>query len=154
MSAIPTPDDAARTLHDFEEHRQQATAASGWPRSAWIAGGVAVAALGLVYDLVPGFAADWGSWITGVALLLVVVSTTRWGSALFGRPVRVRRPLTAGRAVAALAVGVLAAVISLLASRLDVPHLTAVLGVAGGLLLAIAGPWWERRLLRRPVSVS
>jgi hypothetical protein len=154
MSSTPTPDDAARTLRDFEEHRQQATAATGWPLWTWIAGGVFVAALGVIYDFYPGFAADWGSWITGVFLLIAVLSTTRWGSALFGRPARVRRPLTAGGLVVAIAFGALVALLTLIASRLDVAHLTAVAGIVGGLLMAVVGPWWQRRVLSRPPALS
>ncbi|WP_033343180.1 hypothetical protein [Catenuloplanes japonicus] len=154
MSATPTPDDAARTLRDFEQHRQQATIATGWPLWSWIGGGILVAVLGVLYDLNPGFAADWGSWITGVLLLLAVLSTTRWGSALFGRPARVRRPPTAGRIVVAVAFGALVAVLTLVASRWEVPHLVAAAGVAGGLLMAIAGPLWQRHTLSRPPALS
>ncbi|MFI5842589.1 hypothetical protein ACIA8K_23055 [Catenuloplanes sp. NPDC051500] len=154
MSSTPTPDDAARTLRDFEQHQQQATAESGWPLWTWIAAGVFVAALGVIYDLFPGFAADWGSWITGVLLLATVLSTTRWGSALFGRPARVRRPLTTGGIVVAIIFGALVVVAVLLASRLHIAHLPAVVGVVGGLLVAVAGPWWQRRVLRRPPALS
>jgi membrane associated rhomboid family serine protease len=76
------------------------------------------------------------------------LSTTRRGGAVAGRQVRVRTggPL---RWITALLVAGVIVVLTLVLSRLDVPHVGAVAGVVGGLLLAFGGPWWQQKVLAR-----
>jgi hypothetical protein len=147
MAATPTPDEARRALHDVEARRRDTAAAGGWPVGWWIGGGVVAAGLGVLYDLVPGFARDWGNVITLVLLAAVVVTSTRRGSAWIGRSVGPRRA-PAGRPLA-LVGALLLVLFAVQVGRWGVPHLTAILGIAGGLLMALAGPWWQHRVLTR-----
>lgn len=149
MATTPTPEQAQNALRDFEQQRQESAAASGYPVAYWIVGGVVVAALGVFYDLRPGFASSWGPIITMALLALSVLSNTRWGGRLFGRRVRVRQQPAGRRMVAGLIGAAVALVVVVAAAHVTVPHLSAILGIFFGLLLAVAGPWWQRRVLAR-----
>ncbi|WP_305784548.1 hypothetical protein [Symbioplanes lichenis] len=144
----PTPEEAQRALHDVEARRQETAAAAGWPVAYWIGGGVLVAGLGVLYDLKPDFSRDWGNVITLTLLAIAVLASTRQGSAWFGRPVRARQA-PASRWPLAIIGGVLLAFLAVRAGQWEVPHLVAILGVAAGLLMALAGPWWQHRVLTR-----
>ncbi|TQS43957.1 hypothetical protein [Cryptosporangium phraense] len=143
----PTPDEARRTLQDLEEHRRRTADAAGWHRGWWIGAGVIVAAYGVAVDLAPGGA--WSSVIPAVLLVAAVVSTTRWGSAAIGRPLRARQAAGPGRWIVAIVGALLIVGVTLAVGRLDVPHLAAIAGVVGGVVLAVGGPWWQDRVLTR-----
>jgi hypothetical protein len=139
MATTPTPDEALRALRDVEHRRDQSVEAAGWPRWTWIAGGV----------LVPQFVRTWGTPIIVLLLLLALAANTRRGGALLRRPVRPRTSFDAAntrRLALALIVLIGAGAV---AATLDVPHVALWSGLAGGLLLAVAGPWWQRRVLTR-----
>ena len=147
---MTTPEEAQRALHDIEERRQQSTTAGRSSRWWWIGGGLAVIAYGVVGELAPGFIEDWGTVIVTVLLLLAVARSSRWGARFFGRQVR---PRLAGSPARRLGAGAIGALVVLLATFvavwLHVPHLGLGVSVVGGLLLIVAGPWWEGRMLAR-----
>ena len=149
MTGTPTPNEARSALRDIEQRRGQTVDAGGWHRGWWIAAGVVTVAFGIAVDLAPGALGGWGTTVPIVLLALAALSTTRWGGSAIGRPLRPRQPAGPGRWVAALVGGLLIALLTLVAGRWNVPHLAAVIGVVGGLLLAFAGPWWQHRVLTR-----
>jgi len=145
----PTPEEAQHALRDVDLRREQTVAASSWSRWAWIATGVTVAAYGLLVDQQPEFFRSWGSTITALLLLAVVASNTRWGSALLRRPVRPRTRHDPASMLWSALVLVLIIGAVVVADVLDVPHVSVWAGLAGGVLLAAVGPWWQRRVLTR-----
>ncbi|AGL15896.1 hypothetical protein [Actinoplanes sp. N902-109] len=146
----PTPEEAQRALVDVEERRQQALAGAQSSRWWWIGGGIFLIAYGLVSDLADGFLGSWSGLITPIALMLVVLSTTRWGNSLLGRKVRARPLGTPAQRLGRGLIGaVLAVVLMFVLAAVDVPHLVLWYGLVTGLLMIIAGPWWERRMLSR-----
>ncbi|MFG1925177.1 hypothetical protein [Cryptosporangium sp. NPDC048952] len=145
--AAPTPEEAQRALRDVETRKQQSLEGSRSSRWWWIGGGVAVIAYGFVGEFASDFIEDWGATITGVLLLLAVLSTTRWGGSLLGRRTQPRRASASRQLGLGLIGAVGALAIILVAQLLDVPHLALGLAIVGGLLLAFVGPWWEGRVL-------
>jgi len=147
---MTTPEEAQRALLDIEERKQQSTAAARSPRWWWIGGGLVVIAYGVAGEWAPGFMDDWGSVFVWVFLFLAIARSSRWGSRLFGRPVR---PRLAGSTAQRIGLGVIGAVVAMLlvlvAMWLDVPHLALAFSIVAGLLLILAGPWWEGRMLAR-----
>jgi hypothetical protein len=152
MSATPTPDEARQTLKDYDQQRANSTAASGYPTAYWIGAGVVVAAFGVLTDLKPDWAGEGSTWFSLAMLFLVVLLATRWGSARVGRRVQVRRQPIGRRWLPAFAGAVLSLAAMLALANLSVPHLFTIVGVVFGLLLAIGGPWWQRRTLAREAA--
>jgi hypothetical protein len=147
----PTPEEARQALRDVDHRRDQSAAAGSWPRWTWITGGVVVAAYGVLVDQQTQFLRDWGSTIVVLMLLAVVLSNSRWGSSLLRRPVRTRPPRDLQSLLWPALVLILVIGATLAVAR-DVPHAALWSGLAGGVLLAVAGPWWQRRLLTRETS--
>lgn len=152
MSATPTPEEARQALQDYDRQRRDSATASGHSTGYWIGAGVIVAAFGVLTDLRPNWAGEGSTWFSTTLLAVLVLSTTRWGGAMLGRRVRVRHQSTARRWLLAVLGAVLALVAMLGLAALDLPHSFAVVGVVFGLLLAIGGPWWQRRVLAREAS--
>lgn len=150
MSTTPTPEEARRALADVDRRREQTAAAAGRSRWAWLAAGVFAAAYGIVADRYPDFVRTYGTTIVILLLVAAMIPNTRWGAALLKRPVRPRatpdaQSLLWSALVVALLIGGAA-----LATALEVPHLWVWFGLLAGVLLAVAGPWWQRRVLTRP----
>jgi hypothetical protein len=150
MTTTPTPEEAQRSLQDIGDRKRQGAEAAASPRWWFIGCGVVTVAYGVLIDRVPSFSDTWGNAVAWVLLLMVIARSSRWGAPLFGLHLRPRR---SGGLVRRLGLGVLGAVVSLalvaLATRLGVPHLSLWIGIGGGLLIALAGPWWQARALRR-----
>ncbi|MEU8389389.1 hypothetical protein [Micromonospora sp. NPDC048843] len=152
MDTTPTPDEARAALQDVDRRRTQTAAAAGRSRWAWIAAGILIAAYGILSDQAPQFVRTWGVAIVVLLLLVAAVGNTRWGGALMRRPVRPRMaPDQASilwlALVLALVVGV-----TTVAAAMDIPHVAVWSRLAVGVLLAAAGPWWQRRVLARALS--
>ncbi|MGC4855695.1 hypothetical protein ACLQ24_20455 [Micromonospora sp. DT4] len=150
MSTAPTPEEARRALEDVDRRRDQTATAAGWPWWAWLASGVAAVICGFAADRYPDFVRTYGTTIVILLLFAAMFPNTRWGSALLKRPVRPRATTDTSILLwsvlgVALLIGGLA-----LASALDVPHVWVWSGLTVGVLLAAAGPWWQRRVLARP----
>ena len=147
---MTTPEEAQRALLDIEERKQQSTTAARSSRWWWIGGGLFLIAFGVAGELAPDFMDDWGSVFVWALLFLAIARSSRWGSRFFGRQVR---PRLAGSPAQRLGLGVIGAVVALLlvlvAMWLDVPHLALAFSIVAGLLLILAGPWWEGRMLAR-----
>ncbi|WP_430788811.1 hypothetical protein [Actinoplanes sp. G11-F43] len=152
MSTTPTPEEARQTLRGYDQQRKDSAAASGYATGYWIGAGVIVAAFGVFTDFNPDWAGSGSTWFSVALLAVVVVSSTRWGSALFGRRVQVRRQATARRWLLGMLGAVLALAAMLALASLDLPHTFTVVGIVFGLLLAIGGPWWQRRTLAREAA--
>lgn len=147
MMTTPTPEEAQRALHDIADVRQQTTDAAASPRWWYIGWGIVGAALGVTADFAPGFTGTWGSQaIIGLLLIVMIARVSRWG----GRRVTPRLP---GSLATRLGIGVIGAIVIMalvvVGVWLHVPHLSSWIGIGGGLLIALAGPWWQRRMLRR-----
>jgi hypothetical protein len=149
MNATPTPEEARDALQDVERRRAQTAAASGRSRWVWIGAGVLIVAWGVLIDQKPGFAGDWGSIVVGLLLLVVVLGNTRRGGSLLRRQVRPRLPHDSSAMLWSGLVIVLLIGGAALAVALHTPHVALWTSLAGGLLLAAAGPWWQRRVLTR-----
>ena len=149
MTARPTPDEARQALHSIDDGRDDAARAAAWPRAWWIGAGVFLIAYGLLVDVCPDFFADWGVIIVSVLLALTALGSTRWGRTVTGRRARPRNVTGPGRWIFAVVGALVIVALTLLSSGRDVPHLSSIIGIAGGLLLAVGGPWWEARALRR-----
>ena len=149
MNPTPTPDEAQQALREVEQQQARSVAAATQPRWVWIVAGLIVAAWGVLADRVPDFTRIWGNTLVILMLLVVVLGNSRWGGSLLGRTMRPRT----GRDTASMLWFGLVIVLFvgglLLARSLHTPHLPAWGGLAGGLLLAVAGPWWQRRVLTR-----
>jgi hypothetical protein len=150
MMTTPTPEEAQRALHDIADVKEQTVAAAASPRWWYLACGAVAAGLGVLSDLAPGFFGRWSNLFVWVVLLVIVARANRWGAPLFGRRVS---PRLRGNLATRLGLGVIGAiavfVVVIAAMWLHVPHLTLWTGIGGGLLIALAGPWWQRRMLRR-----
>jgi hypothetical protein len=150
MTTTPTPEEAQRSLREISDRKRQGAEAAASSRWWFVGCGVATVAYGVLVDRVPSFSDTWGNAIVWVLLLLVIARSSRWGASLFGLRLRPRRP---GGPRRRLGLGVLGAVVSLavvlVVLWLDVAHLSLWIGVGGGLLIAVAGPWWQARALRR-----
>ncbi|MEU5785213.1 hypothetical protein [Micromonospora lupini] len=149
MSTTPTPEEAREALRDVDRRRGQTAAAAGRSRWTWLAAGVLVAAYGVLADRYPGFVRTYGTSIVILLLLLSMAGNTRWGAALLRRPVRPRITLSPAALLwSALALALLIGGTAL-ATALDVAHVWLWSGLFIGVLLAAAGPWWQRRVLTR-----
>ena len=149
MNTQPTPDEAREALRDIDHRRTQTVERAGWPRWAWVVAGVVTAAYGILADREAGFFRDWGSAFIGLLLLVALASNSRRGGALFRRQARPRiTPDPASLLWSALVI-IAFIVAGTLAAAANVPHVAAWMGLAGGILLAVAGPWWQRRVLER-----
>ncbi|KAB1937332.1 hypothetical protein F8271_19330 [Micromonospora sp. ALFpr18c] len=149
MNTTPTPEEAEGALRDVHRRRGQTAAAAGWPWWAWIVTGVLIAALGVLADRYPEFTRTYGTTIAILLLLVAMASNTRWGGALLRRPVRPRiQPDTSALMWSALILALLIGGTAL-AGALGVPHVLLWGGLFIGVLLAAAGPWWQRRVLIR-----
>ena len=149
MAATPTPEEAQQALQDVARRRDQTATAAGWPRWTWIVAGVLAAAYGVLADRVPEFVRTWGTPIIVLSLVIAQVVNTRWGSTLLRRPVRLRAssdPASTVWVTVAVLVVIGAAILAIV---LDVPHAGLWGGLIGGVLLAVGGPWWQRRVLAR-----
>jgi hypothetical protein len=150
MMTTPTPEEAQRALHDITDVKQQTAAAAASPRWWYIGGGIVAAGLGVLADFVPGFSGTWGNAIVFLVLIVIFARSSRWGAPLFGRRLSPRLP---GSLAGRLGLGLLGAVVVLAltvgALSLHIPHLRSWVGIGGGLLIALAGPWWQTRMLRR-----
>ncbi|MDT5033469.1 MAG: hypothetical protein QOC94_3640 [Actinoplanes sp.] len=147
MNYQPTPDEARRALQDVENRRQQTVAAGASSTWWWIVGGILTAGLGILFDLKPGIADGWGIQI-GLLLAMVValVRRSRWS----GRRTGTRLAGNVGRQLGFGMILLVVTVVLFVAFYwFDIPHLSAVLGIVGGLFVILAGPWWERRTLQR-----
>ena len=143
----PTPEQARQALDDVGRRQAQTAAAATHSRWSWLAAGALLVVWGVLVDQRPDFTRDWGNVIVLTLLALVLLGNTRLGGSLLRRPVRPRVPrdprhmVWAGLAIVLIAVG------TWLLVRLEVPHATVWAGLASGLLVAGAGPWWQRRVL-------
>ncbi|MFF5075637.1 hypothetical protein ACFY36_01185 [Actinoplanes sp. NPDC000266] len=110
------------------------------PRWVWIVAGVIVAAYGVVLDRYPDYARTYGTTL----VILLTVAALAGGRRSARRPWPHVRP---DRAV--LIAGVLGAIVlvggMVLAGARHVSHVALAIGLAGGFLLALGGPWWQRR---------
>ena len=149
MSSSPTPEEARQALHDVDRRREQSARAAGHSRWAWLAAGVVTAAYGVLADREPRFLSNWSSIIVVALLLIVVAGNTRRGGALLGRPVRARTAADPASMLWVALVLILFIAAATLAVALHTPHAAVWIGLAGGVLLAAAGPWWQRRVLSR-----
>ena len=149
MNATPTPDEARQALHDVDRHRARTAAAAAQPRWVWIAAGVLVAGWGVLADRAPRFTGDWGNVVVLLLLAAVVIGNSRRGGSLFRRQLRPRLGHDRANTLWAALVLILFIGAATLAVALHTPHVALWGGLAGGLLLAVAGPWWQRRVLTR-----
>jgi len=148
----PTPDEAARALHQVDRSGEQAIGSVSdalWVRVAF---GLLLVAYLASHDFLGSDARSWVS--IGFALLMVtyaVLLRTRRGASALGRPARVDRRAIApnyallvllGIVVLALAAGFAGA-----RSSVHVPYWHTGLGVALAALLVFFGPAMERALL-------
>ncbi|MEU1589616.1 hypothetical protein [Micromonospora sp. NPDC005710] len=145
----PTPEEAQAALRDVDRRRNQTAAAAGHSRWGWIVAGVLIAAYGFLADREPQFIRTWGSAIVLLLLFASLLGNTRLGGSLLRRPVRPR--VTPDPASVLWLLLVLAVLIggTTIAAAMDVPHVALWSGLAGGVLVAAAGPWWQRRILTR-----
>ncbi|GAA2478064.1 hypothetical protein [Winogradskya humida] len=147
---MATPEEARRTLNEIENRQRRSAAAAVTSRWWWIGGGAFLAAYGALLGFVPAFGRSWGSTVTWVLVLAAVLWSSRWGSALLGRQVSPRPVLSRRVRIIAVVVGVIVLVaLQVVLMHVGVPHLAAWFGIAGGLVLAIAGPWWQGHVLDR-----
>jgi hypothetical protein len=150
MMTTPTPEEAQQALQDIDDRKRDTTAAAASPRWWFIGGGILTAGYGVLIDLVPSIAGTWGNVIVWLLLLVMIARNSRWGAPLFGRRLR---PRLTGSPAHRDGEGVHGAIVILAltigALWLHVPHLSAWIGIVGGLLIALAGPWWQARMLAR-----
>ncbi|MFI5934217.1 hypothetical protein [Actinoplanes sp. NPDC051494] len=146
---MTTPEEAQQALLDIEERQQQSTAAARSSRWWWILGGLGVIAFGVATELAPGFIDDWGTVIVWAMVFLAIARSSRWGARFFGRQVRPRLAGSTAQRLGMGAIGAVGALVLLGALWLDVPHVALGFSIVGGLLLMVAGPWWEDRVLAR-----
>ncbi|MBG6064510.1 hypothetical protein [Micromonospora ureilytica] len=145
----PTPEEARAALRDVDRRRTQTAAAAGRSRWGWIVAGVLIAAYGVLADREPQFVRTWGIAIVLLLLGVSLVGNTRLGGSLLRRPVRPRiTPDPASLLWILLALAVLIGGTTI-ATAMEVPHVALWSGLAGGVLVAAAGPWWQRRILTR-----
>ncbi|MEU7755792.1 hypothetical protein AB0B57_24080 [Micromonospora sp. NPDC049101] len=148
----PTPEEARAALRDVDRRRTQTAAAAGRSRWGWIVAGVLIAAYGVLADREPQFVRTWGSAIILLLLLVALVGNTRLGGSLLRRPVRPRVTPDPASLVGLLLVLAVLIVGTTIAAALEVPHVALWSGLAGGVLVAAAGPWWQRRILTREIG--
>lgn len=144
MNTTPTPDNARQAVQDVDRGDQAlAPAPKRW---VWIVAGILTVACGMLVDRAPQLARGYGS---SVVILLVVVAlvvgNTRWGGRRTGTRVS-RDPATTAWSMSVFALVVFGAG---LATALHVPHVALAVGLVGGVLLAVVGPSWQRRVLAR-----
>ncbi|MGC4757669.1 hypothetical protein [Micromonospora trifolii] len=149
MNTTPTPDEARQALQDVDRRRNQTATAAGRSRWIWIAAGVLIAGYGLLTDQEPQFVRTWGVAIVVLLLLVAAVGNTRRGGALMRRPVRPRIAPDHASILWLALVLVLVIGGTMMAAAAGVPHIAVWSGLAAGVLLAAAGPWWQRRMLTR-----
>ena len=146
MMTTPTPEEAQRSLDDIAEVRRETAAAAASSRWWYIGCGVLCAGLGVLNDQAPDFIGTWGTPIVVLLLLAALARSSRWG----GRRVTPRLP---GSLTLRLTLGVVGAIVIIVltfaAVSLNIPHLFLWTGIGGGLLIALAGPWWQARVLQR-----
>jgi hypothetical protein len=146
VMTTPTPEEAQRALQDIDDRKHEAAAAAASPRWWYIGCGIVTAAYGVLVDIYPNIANTWGNVLVWLVLLVVVARSSRWGG-------RRLRPRIGGTPARRWGIGVLGAIVifalTIAALWLNVPHLTAWIGIGGGLLIALAGPWWQARMLQR-----
>ncbi|RQX14977.1 hypothetical protein DDE19_21300 [Micromonospora ureilytica] len=152
MDTNPTPDEARQALRDVDRRRTQTATATGRSRWAWIAAGVLIAAYGVLTDQKPQFVRTWGVGFVVLLLLVAAVGNTRRGGALMRRPVRPRIAPDQASILWLALVLVLVIGATTVAAAMNVPHVAVWSGLAVGVLLAVAGPWWQRRVLTRALS--
>ena len=149
MTATPTPEEAQQALDNVDRHRARAAAAATRPRWVWIAAGVLVAGWGVLADQAPQVTRAWGNTLVILLLVAVVIGNSRRGGSLLRRQMRPR----VGHDPASMAWTGLVIILfvggAALAVALHVPHVALWSGLAGGVLLAAVGPWWQRRVLTR-----
>jgi len=149
MNTKPTPEEAQQALREVDHRQAQTSAAAAWPRWVWIAGGAVVAAYGILADTEPRFVRTWGTTVVVLLLVASMAVNTRRGGGLLGRQVRPRVARDPSSLLGAGLVFVLFVGAAVLLRVLDVPHAALWTSLPGGVLLAVAGPWWERRVLSR-----
>ena len=145
MANQPTPDEAARALNDVEQRRKQA--AGSTRGSLWVdaVSGVLIFVLSASADFFGRDASAWFSWaLIAFGLAYIVLLRTRRGSALLGRPTRVRRDALSPlyRRVPTLAfLGVIVIVVALTITGVvpQVPYATTILGAVFAIILIVFG---------------
>ncbi|WP_067498791.1 hypothetical protein [Actinoplanes sp. TFC3] len=146
----PAPQEARQALDAIQQRREQSATAARSSRWWWIGSGLFLIGYGVAQELAPDVMRNWGSVISMALLFLSIARSSRWGSHLFGRQVSPR--LTAKpvrRFGVALVFAITLVALALGAGRLQVPHFVLWYCIAGGLLVMLAGPWWENRVLTR-----
>jgi hypothetical protein len=149
MSTTPTPEEARQALADVERHRTEAAAATGRKRWVWIAAGAAVLVWGVLADQAPDFNRGWSTGAIVLVLAVSLIANSRQGGSLFRRQARPRVAYDPASMLWFLLVIAILIGGKVLAAHLHTPHYPIWAGLAGGALLAFAGPWWQRRVLTR-----
>ncbi|MFD7918767.1 hypothetical protein ACFV3R_06040 [Streptomyces sp. NPDC059740] len=156
-----TPDDglsaseAARALQDVDLRRGQARDAATDPLWVNLVFGLAIFVLCAAPDFFGEGVSDWVSPAFAVlAVGYVAMIRTRRGSALLGRPTRVRRQELSGRVTRWLLLALLVVVAAGVLLQflrpgwgLHVPYGRTVLGLVLGSALIVFGRRWQRALL-------
>ncbi|GAB2831195.1 hypothetical protein [Streptomyces daliensis] len=153
--SFPSADEAARSLADIEQRRDQMRGSATEARWVYVLSGVVFFALFASPDFLGEAAVAWISPALGVfGLGYVALLNTRRGSALLGRPVRPRRQEIPWRPRLYLLLAVAVVLLAGLALRLlqpdwhlAFPYWRTVIGAVAGASLAIFGPAWQRALL-------
>ncbi|WP_301124605.1 hypothetical protein [Streptomyces cacaoi] len=143
---LPPTDEAARALRDVEQQRSRSRASTRESRWVSVVFGLVIFAQLAAPDFFGDRVRPWASW--AVVVLLLAYQTmlrTRRGSALLGRPTRVRREEISPRFTAAARITILLVLVAgfALALFLDgppFPYMGTALGVVlGGTLIFFGG---------------
>ncbi|GHJ41007.1 hypothetical protein [Streptomyces sp. TS71-3] len=154
MTERPTPDEAARSLHDVGIRRDQTFDSVHDARWVEVFFGVAIFLLVAAPDFFGSGSAIWTSWgIAALAVAYAVLLRTRRGSAFLGRPTRLRGDQISPRftryhrlvILAVMVIGLVGAFIP--HGNLSVPYLRTAIGAVLGLVLILFGRRIQRSLL-------
>lgn len=146
MSDRPTPDEAARALHDVERRRDQTFGSVGIALWVRVVFAVAIFLALAAPDFLGPRAAAWTGWpLAVIAVGYVAMLNSRRGSAVLGQPTRLRREeisprfAMTGRLVllAVLVIGIILAFLP--HGQLSVPYLRTIIGALAGIALIIFG---------------
>lgn len=154
MTEHPTPAEAARALREVGQRKDQTFGSVRDPLWVRVVFGVAIFLVLAAPDFAGPGAIEWTSWgFAAIAVGYAVMLNTRRGSAVLGRPARLRRDAFSPRfmlirrliLMGILAVGVVMAFIP--HTYLNVPYLRTIAGAVLGLALIIFGPAYQRWLI-------